>query len=86
MMSDWLTCHNFRLMCQVRFSHHYQTLGSVWSTLIGREATRLGSHWSRWFIVLLHQSYAIKNQLKAPKAPCTLWHKTASGAIPQIKV
>ena len=28
---------------------------AVWSTLIGRGSTRLGSHWSRWFIVLLRQ-------------------------------
>ena len=39
--------------------------------LIGRDPTFLRSHWSRdIFIVMLRQlSYAIKNQLKAPKAP-----------------
>ena len=36
---------------------------SVCSTLIGRGMSRLGSHW------LDQLSYAIKNQLKAPKAP-----------------
>ena len=28
-------------------------LGTVFSTLIGRESTKFCSHWSRWFIVLL---------------------------------
>ena len=31
--------------------------------LIGRALTFLGSHWSRWFLVLVVLTYAIKNQL-----------------------
>ena len=42
-------------------------------------------------MMLRQLSDAIKNQLKAPKAPTrcissgTLWHKSAGGAIPRIK-
>ena len=43
---------------------------SVWSTLIGREPTRLGSHWSRALeCCYASVSHAIKNQLVASKAP-----------------
>ena len=40
---------------------------ALWSTLIGRGSTRLGSHWSR--VLLRQHSYAIKNQLVASKVP-----------------
>ena len=40
---------------------------TVWSALIGREISRLDSHWSR--VMLSQLSYAIKNQLVASKAP-----------------
>ena len=47
-----------------------QQVREVWSTLIGRGMSRLVSHWSTASIVLLRQqSYAIKNQLVASKAP-----------------
>ena len=48
---SWFCCHtNYSL--------------TAWSTLIGREMSRLGSHWSRALKWCLHyQSYAIKNQL-----------------------
>ena len=62
----------------------------VFSALIGRGPTMFCSHWSRWFIGFVRQhSYAIKNQLKAPKAPNyghllplagSLWHKSAGRA------
>ena len=43
---------------------------SVWSTLIGRGSTRLVSHCSE---CCRHQhSYALKNQIVASKAPCSL--------------
>ena len=44
----------------------------VFSTLIGPAPTKLGSHWSRVSECFLRQqSYAIKNQLVASKAPDT---------------
>ena len=43
---------------------------AVFSTLIGRGISRLVSHWSRASeCCLRQQSYAIKNQLVASKAP-----------------
>ena len=36
-------------------------------TVYRRDIARLGSYWSSFYISVL--SYAIKNQLKAPKAP-----------------
>ena len=45
-------------------------LDPVFSTLIGRAPTKLGSHWSRGSeCCLRQQSYALKNQLVASKAP-----------------
>ena len=60
----------------------------MWSTLIGRDPTRLGSHWSRWFIVLLrqcllcHKEPARRIQSPLLGAFClllagSLWHKGA---------
>ena len=50
--SDW-GC-NLRVLwtlAQARLLSNF--FSAVWSTLIGRGSTRLGSHWSRWFRVLL---------------------------------
>ena len=36
-------------------NHGYTQFRPVFSTLIGRGLTMFCSHWSRWFIVLLHK-------------------------------